>query len=82
MHRAILTTLLLTACASAIVEHKERYLGPTGMFGFTFPKDITVVKIEPGSPADGIIKSIESLPDSETKTLTFDQAVESGGGKN
>jgi hypothetical protein len=50
-------TLFLTATAPAMVEHKERYLGPTGMFGVTSPKDITIVKVEPGSPADGKINS-------------------------
>ncbi len=53
---SLLATLLLASTASANVEHKERYLGPTGMFGVTSPKDITIVKIEPGSPADGKIK--------------------------
>jgi len=56
MHRFLLSSLLLTASASAIVEHKERHLGPTGMFGVTSPKDIAIVKVEPGSPADGLIK--------------------------
>ena len=52
----LFSTFLLAATASAIVEHKERYLGPTGMFGVTSPNDITIVKIEPGSPAEGKIK--------------------------
>lgn len=50
------TSLFLSASAHAIVEHKERHLGPTGMFGVTTPKNITIVKVEPGSPADGIVK--------------------------
>ncbi len=54
--RWILVALCLSASAHAIVEHKERHLGPTGLFGVTSPKDITIVKVEPGSPADGIIK--------------------------
>ena len=38
------------------VEHKERMLGPTGLYGVTSPKDIKIVKVEEGSPADGKIK--------------------------
>ncbi|MFZ9935860.1 MAG: DUF6288 domain-containing protein [Luteolibacter sp.] len=37
------------------IEHKERHLGPTGLYGITSPKDIRITKIEPGSPADGKI---------------------------
>lgn len=37
-------------------EYKERHLGPTGMFGVTSPKDIKIVKVEKGSPADGKIQ--------------------------
>lgn len=53
-----LTLLLLAATvhAASFVEHKERHLGPTGMFGVTSPADITIVKVEPGSPADGLVK--------------------------
>ncbi len=38
------------------IEHKERHLGPTGLYGVTSPKDIRITKVEPGSPADGKIK--------------------------
>jgi hypothetical protein len=38
------------------VEHKERMLGPTGLYGVTSPKDIKIVKVDEGSPADGKIK--------------------------
>ena len=57
-HPALLlaSTLFLAANSHAFVEHKERHLGPTGMFGVTSPKDIKIVKVEPGSPADGKIK--------------------------
>lgn len=55
MMRIFLATLLLTASAHAVVEHKERHLGPTGLYGVTSPKDITIVKVDPGSPADGKI---------------------------
>lgn len=56
MHRlAIIFLLTATAHAGSIVEHKERHLGPTGMFGVTSPTDITIVKVEPSSPADGIV---------------------------
>jgi hypothetical protein len=54
--KPLLLTLLLTTIAHAFVEHKERHLGPTGLFGVTSPKDIKIVKVEPGSPADGKIK--------------------------
>lgn len=54
MLRFLLSFLLITVSASAIVEHKERYLGPTGMFGVTSPQDIKIVKVEPGSPAAAI----------------------------
>ena len=54
--RLFLASFLLTASAHANVEHKERLLGPTGLFGVTSPRDITIVKVDPGSPADGRIK--------------------------
>ena len=37
------------------IEHKERHLGPTGLYGVTSPNDIRITKVEPGSPADGKI---------------------------
>jgi hypothetical protein len=37
-------------------EYKEHHLGPTGLFGVTSPKDITIAKVDKGSPADGKIK--------------------------
>jgi len=37
-------------------EHKERHLGPTGLIGVTSPKEIKIVKVAEGSPADGIVK--------------------------
>ena len=63
-HRTLLLTcvvstlFVLLACpASArFIEHKERHLGPTGLFGVTSPKDIKIVKVAEGSPADGKIK--------------------------
>ena len=57
----LLAALLLTTSAHAFVEHKERMLGPTGMFGVTSPKDITIVKVEPGSPAEGLVKPGEII---------------------
>lgn len=54
--RVIFAAFLISASAHAVVEHKERHLGPTGLYGVTSPKDITIVKVEPGSPADGKIK--------------------------
>lgn len=56
MRPILLASLLLAGFAHALTEHKERMLGPTGMFGVTSPKDIKIVKVEPGSPADGKIK--------------------------
>ena len=52
---SIAALLLLTASASPgrVHEHKERHLGPTGIYGVTSPDEIKVVKIDPGSPADG-----------------------------
>jgi hypothetical protein len=38
------------------IEHKERHLGPTGLFGITSPTDIKITKVAEGSPADGKIK--------------------------
>jgi hypothetical protein len=38
------------------IEHKERHLGPTGLFGVTSPTDIRITKVAEGSPADGKIK--------------------------
>lgn len=38
-------------------EYKEHHLGPTGLFGVTSKKDITIVTVDPGSPADGRIKA-------------------------
>ncbi|MFU8892909.1 MAG: DUF6288 domain-containing protein [Luteolibacter sp.] len=48
------TFLVLTTPASAqFQEHKERLLGPSGIYGVTSPDEIKIVKIDPGSPADG-----------------------------
>lgn len=61
---ARLPLLALLAIATTVapvharfIEHKERHLGPTGMFGVTSPVEIKVTKVEPGSPADGKIKA-------------------------
>jgi len=37
-------------------EYKEHHLGPTGLFGVTSQTDITITKVEQGSPADGKLK--------------------------
>lgn len=37
-------------------EHKERSLGPTGLFGITSPTSITITKVSEGSPAAGKLK--------------------------
>ncbi|MDP6634305.1 MAG: DUF6288 domain-containing protein [Phycisphaerae bacterium] len=57
----IVGLLIAIACVSSTVharfiEHKEHHLGPTGLFGITFPKDIKITKVQKGSPADGKIK--------------------------
>ncbi len=44
------------ADANRATDHKERHLGPTGMFGVISAKDIRIVRVEPGSPAEGKIK--------------------------
>ena len=54
--------LLLTGCLLSSAAHAQEpantqhYLGPIGVFGFTTPKDVTISKVESGSPADGKIK--------------------------
>ena len=56
-----ITLLLALSLASGeplhaqFIEHKERHLGPTGLYGITSPNDIRITKVEPGSPADGKI---------------------------
>jgi hypothetical protein len=59
--RLLLAAFLCTTSAQAFVEHKERMLGPTGLFGVTSPKDITIVKVDPGSPAEGLMKPGEVI---------------------
>lgn len=55
-----LVLVAITASISPVharfIEHKERHLGPTGLYGVTSPKDIKITKVEEGSPADGKIK--------------------------
>lgn len=61
------------------IEHKERHLGPTGMFGVTSPVEIKVTKVEPGSPADGKIKAgdiIVAAGGTEFKDQTRKQLAE------
>ena len=54
--------LLLTGCLLNFAAHAQEsantqhYLGPIGVFGVTTPKDVTISKVESGSPADGKIK--------------------------
>jgi predicted metalloprotease with PDZ domain len=49
--------MLVSSSANAQhFEHKERHLGPTGLFGVTSPEDITITTVVPGSPADGKLK--------------------------
>jgi hypothetical protein len=53
---ATLALTLLHTSHAAVREYGEHHLGPTGLFGILSPKDIKIVKVEPGSPADGKIK--------------------------
>ncbi len=48
-----LFTTFVYGKAGEPLEHKERHLGPTGMYGVTTETNITVVRVEAGSPADG-----------------------------
>ncbi len=49
-------TLLSGIAHARFIEHKERHLGPTGLFGVTSPTSIKITKVQQGSPADGKIK--------------------------
>ncbi|MDB4422487.1 PDZ domain-containing protein [Akkermansiaceae bacterium] len=51
-----LAALTITSLKARFYEHKERHLGPTGLFGVTSPTEIKITKVTPGSPADGKIK--------------------------
>lgn len=54
---AILVSALIGGAAQArFVQHKERHLGPTGMFGVTSPTEIKITKVAEGSPAEGKVK--------------------------
>jgi hypothetical protein len=53
---ATLALSLLCPSHAAVREYGEHHLGPTGLFGILSPKDINIVKVEPGSPAEGKIK--------------------------
>lgn len=60
MPQRLVVPLLLGVLSGGLearfIEHKERHLGPTGMFGKTSPTDITVTKVEEGSPASGRVE--------------------------
>jgi len=53
---AIVIALTGSSAFAQHFEHKEHHLGPTGMFGVTSPTNITITKVEEGSPADGKIE--------------------------
>lgn len=54
---AMLGSALMSGAVHArFTEHKERHLGPTGMFGVTTPTEITITKVAEGSPAEGKVK--------------------------
>jgi hypothetical protein len=48
--------LLIESAGARFIEHKERHLGPTGLYGVTSPTGIRITKVAEGSPADGRIK--------------------------
>jgi hypothetical protein len=52
----VAVTSSLHPVQARFIEHKERHLGPTGMFGVTSPTEIKITKVEEGSPAAGKIK--------------------------
>jgi hypothetical protein len=56
----LLALLAITTTAAPVharfIEHKERHLGPTGLYGVTSPTGIKITKVTEGSPADGKIK--------------------------
>jgi hypothetical protein len=51
----ILTVLALTAAHAAAAGPKAHYFGPAGFYGTVAAKQITVTKVDKGSPADGRI---------------------------
>lgn len=53
---SLVVAVCITSSVHAFVEHKERLLGPTGLYGVTSPMDIRIVKVDVGSPADGKVK--------------------------
>jgi len=61
LHGFVVALVLVVFCAfsaqARFIEHKERHLGPTGLYGVTSPNDIKIVKVVEGSPADGKIKA-------------------------
>ena len=52
----ILALIFFTSGNLLAIEHKERSLGPTGLYGITSPTSIKVTKVSEGSPAAGKIK--------------------------
>jgi hypothetical protein len=84
----VLAVILCAASASAQkFEHKERHLGPTGLFGVTSPKDIRIVKVAAGSPADGILKPGDVIvaaggkPFQQQTRRQFAEAIDMAEGK-
>jgi len=80
--------LAVSASADRLHEHKERHLGPTGIYGVTSPDEIRIVKIDPGSPADGklqpgdIITAAGGAPfegDTRRRFAAAIDAAEAGG---
>ncbi len=49
----VATALAVRAAPARQIEHKERHLGPTGLFGVISPRDIEISNVQKGSPADG-----------------------------
>jgi len=56
MKALLILLITLSTSHARFFEHKERNLGPTGLFGITSPTGIRITKVSPGSPADGKLK--------------------------
>ncbi|MFT6863088.1 MAG: hypothetical protein ACJAVK_001649 [Akkermansiaceae bacterium] len=92
MFKITFALIILTAGSlqARFYEHKERSLGPTGLFGVTSPTSITITKVSEGSPAAGKMKPGDVLigagstlfKDQTRKQLTdaIDQAESTVGG--
>lgn len=52
------TAIISGSAIAALAEpDKERHLGPTGMYGVVASEEVTITRVEAGSPADGNVES-------------------------